>query len=70
MGDAKKSTTTTKRHEYTLSSPTNWVEINKAVQWARREKEAALGAESLRWDDAIGVEARDDEVVVFWDEEV
>ncbi len=70
MADALKRTVTTRRHEYVLSSPTNYAEVDKAVTWALSDLGAAQGKEMPTADTAVLVEARDDEVVVFWTEQV
>lgn len=48
------------RREYTLPNPTNWAEINKVVAALEQELE-----EEGYSDDRVTVEARDDEIV-FW----
>lgn len=50
-----------KRIEYFLPSPTNWAEVSKVISALNQE----LGEEESRWDDAVTVEARDEEIV-FW----
>jgi len=69
MGDALKRTITTRRHEYVLSSPTPFAEVGKAMTWAHRDLVEAKGEAAGEWDDAVMVEARDDQVVVWWSEE-
>lgn len=51
----------TARKEYTLPSPTNWVEVQKVFAVMRSE----LGDDRAQWDDAVHVEARDGEIA-FW----
>ena len=56
MADAIKRTVVRTRHEYVLRSPTFAQELEKAITWAKR------------WGDAYTVEARDDEIVIWWEE--
>lgn len=65
--DAEKRTVTTTRHEYILRSPPPIGELNKAVNWAFSDKTAAM-TEDRHADDAPTVEARDDEIVIYWEE--
>jgi hypothetical protein len=53
----------TTRVEYVLNSPANWAEVSKAFAAVHRE----LGEDRARWDDAAWVEARDEEVVVWFE---
>lgn len=67
MADATKRTVTTVRHEYVLPSPTYVGEMRKAIKWALSDK--ADGGPEDTFDDALTVEARDDEVVIWWEED-
>ena len=66
MAVCTSRTVTTTRREYVLPSPTNWGELGKALAAVRSE----LGDEAARWDDAVIVEARDDEIVIWHEREV
>ncbi len=66
MGNASRRIIITKRHEYYLKSPTNGVEINKAIGWALADMPEKLrGA-----DNSVTIEPRDDEVVIYWEEKI
>lgn len=65
MADAEKRTVVTTRHEYVLRSPTAVAEVGKAVAWAQ----ADMPEVRRSWDDSCMVEARDDEIVVWWEED-
>jgi hypothetical protein len=54
---------TTVRVEYYLPSPANWAEIGKTTSAINAE----LGEERARWDDAAWFEARDDEIVIWFE---
>ncbi len=60
MADWTSRIVTTVRKEYTLPSPTNWTEVGKVLAAIRSD----LSAERT-YDDTVRVEARDDEIV-FW----
>lgn len=60
-------TVTVTRHEYVLKSPAPWGEVGKAIASANQAMEAA--GKDPSYDDAAFIEARDDEVVLFWTEE-
>lgn len=64
MSDATKRTVTTTRHEYVLPSPTTAQELWKAINWAQSD----LPENRRSWGDAYMVEARDDEIVIWWEE--
>lgn len=51
------------RVEYTLESPTNWVEVTKVLAVLRQE------STPLGYDDSVHVEARDDEIVFWFEKE-
>lgn len=55
------------RHEYVLRSPAPWGEVGKAQAAASQDMKAA--GKDPSYDDAAHIEARDDEVIVFWIEE-
>jgi hypothetical protein len=55
------------RHEYVLKSPAPWGEVGKAQAAASQAMKAA--GKDPSYDDAAHIEARDDEVVIFWIEE-
>ena len=58
MADWTSQIVTTVRKEYTLPSPTNWVEVRKVLAAICND----LSAEQT-YDDTVRVEARDDEIV-------
>ena len=60
-------TVTITRHEYVLKSPAPRGEVDKAVAVANQAMEAV--GKNPSYDDAAYIEARDDEVVVYWIEE-
>lgn len=66
MADFMTRTKTITRHEYYLNSPTNAVELNKAISVAIR---AAEGAGFRMYDDTVKVESYDDKVLIYWEEE-
>lgn len=55
-----------KRVEYILRSGTPWGEVFKAFDAIRSD----LGDKAADWDDAAHVEARDDEIVIWYEREV
>lgn len=59
-------TVTVTRHEYVLKSPAPWGEVIKA--YAVAEQHMLAAGKDPSYDDAAHIEARDDEVVVFWTE--
>lgn len=64
MADVVKRTIVRTRHEYVLPSPTTAQELAKALRWVDRD----LGVEGSQYGDAYMVEARDDEIVVWFEE--
>lgn len=59
-----QNTVVTNTHEYRMDSPANHCDIRLALDLAESAmREAGLDPS---YDDAIKIEARDDEVVVFW----
>lgn len=64
MGDVTIRRVTTVRHEYALRSPVPVGEVEKAVQVAL----ANLPEERRGWADALMIEARDDEIVIWWEQ--
>ena len=65
MSDVEKRTIVTTRHEYVLRSPVAVAEVGKAVAWAQ----ADMPEVRRQWDDSGTVEARDEEIVVWWEED-
>jgi len=65
MADFGRRTVSTTRHEYVLDSPTNWGEMCKAAAVAIQEMPVRL----RDFDDTLLVEAGDDEVVIYWEDE-
>lgn len=63
--EASKRIIQTTRHEYVLRSGTVIGEFNKAVEWALND----MPEDRRRWDDALRIEARDDEIIIHWTEE-
>lgn len=64
MSSVTQRTVTTVRHEYAVRSPAAWADVSAAM----REAMVDLPEERKAYDDACTVEARDDEIVVWWDE--
>lgn len=64
MADCTWRTIHTARKEYSLPSPTNWAEVGKVFAMLRNE----LDERKAAFDDAVTVEARDGEIV-FWYEQ-
>lgn len=64
MSNVSKRTVTSTRHEYVVPSPACVADIQKAIDCAFRD----MPANRARYDDACTVEARDDEIVVWWPE--
>lgn len=60
MAEFTSRNVTEVRREYALPALTNWAEVNKVFAMLINE----LG-EQARWDDAVKVEARGEEIV-FW----
>lgn len=65
MSLVSKRTVVTTRHEYVVPSPVAVAEIAKAVAMAQ----ADMPEVRRHWDDSCTVEARDDEIVVWWEED-
>lgn len=63
MAEYYRREVNTTRVEFVLHSPANWAEVSKAFAAVHQE----LGDDRARWDDAAFVEARDDEVVVWFE---
>lgn len=59
MAEYSRRVVTTRHVEYYLPSPTNWAEVGKVFAAMRNE----LGEEAARWDDAVLIEANDEEIV-------
>jgi hypothetical protein len=68
MSSVETRSKTTKRHEYVTSAPAMWADIKEAMAFAARDREAK-GLEN-RWDDVIQVEGNEEEIVVFWVEDI
>jgi hypothetical protein len=67
--DAFYKSRVTRRHEYSLSSPTNAVEMDKAVSWARSDYQSANPNRTL-YDNTITIQSWDDKIIIYWEEEV
>lgn len=67
MADAIGGSITTKRWFYELRSPTNAVELDKAVQWASADYKKATG-DYPKFDDTIKIESSDETIRVYWDQ--
>lgn len=62
MADYTRHVRTTRRVEFTLRSPTNWCEVDKAFNAIKKE----IPPEMARYDDTVTVEAREDVVVISY----
>lgn len=62
MADYTSRTVTTTRKEYALRSPTNWAEVGKVIAVIEGELSA-----KRTYDNDVTVEARDDEIVFWFD---
>lgn len=68
MTDYGRREVTTTRVEYTIPAPAEgagyayWGPLRQAIYAIERE----LGDEAARWDDAVRIEARDDEIVLSY----
>lgn len=62
MSTVSKRTVTTTRHEYVVPSPAYASDMQKAIDRAMRE----MPVQRRGHGDAYTVEARDDEIVVWW----
>lgn len=67
MADFMTRTKTTARHEFYLETPTNAVEFGKALNAAEK---AALSAGVVVYDNTIKVDVGDDEVIIYWEEQL
>lgn len=67
MPSFDERTVTVVRHEYVLKSPAPWGEVGKAMAVATQAMESA--GKDPSYDNAAYLEARDDEVVLYWIEE-
>ena len=59
MADWSSRTVVTTIKEYTLPSPTNWVQVRQVLAVIEQE----LTEDRRRWDDTVTVAAHDDELV-------
>jgi hypothetical protein len=64
MSTVSKRTVTATRHEYVVPSPAARIDVEKAIAWALKD----MPEGRRRYDDACIVEARDDEIVIWWPE--
>lgn len=62
MSTVSKRTVTTTRHEYAVPSPATGVDLTTAIRMAL----ADMPQSRRHFDDAYFVEARDDEIVIWW----
>lgn len=67
MGDALRKTETTRRWIYDLRSPTNGVEIDKALHWAQQDYEKQTKMKPF-YDDTFHIMAYDEVIRIYWDE--
>lgn len=67
MANYSQRTVRTIRHETVLPSPTNWAELGKATSSIQQQIRAA-GIDP-DYDDIVTIEARDEEIVLYWTEE-
>lgn len=68
MADYTRREETTKKVIYVLPSPTNWTEIGKALTAVERErKDKGLPCD---YDDVVTIEAMDDEIHLWFNEDV
>jgi len=62
VSNVTKRTVTTTRHEYIVPSPACVADIHKAIDWAFTD----MPENRRLYDDACTVEARDEEIVIWW----
>ena len=60
MADFSQRTTKVTRHEWRLTLPSNWVELDKLLYSVK----AYVEAEGLKFNDSLTVEADDEEIRV------
>jgi hypothetical protein len=63
-------TTTTVRHEYVIPKESaNWAEVGKAFSAAKQDmnKDAGPGV-SYSGDDAVWVDADDENIIIYWED--
>lgn len=65
MSEVTKRTIATVRHEYVVPSPSARAEVEKAIALALQD----MPENRRSYDDACMVEARDDEVVIWWEDD-
>jgi L-rhamnose isomerase len=66
MAVFEKRARTVTTHEYVMPNPVNWVEYNKAMNYALQECESVKRKPAS--DDAIWVTHEDDEIIIYWEE--
>lgn len=69
MADYEKGQEVVTRVRYRLRTPTNAVEVSKMITAAAQERANQLGHHNASHlsDDALTVDVRDDEIVVWWE---
>lgn len=68
MGSAMHRVVTTERYEFTLHSPADHVEVNKALHWATKEFERVKGRK-VEFADDIWIEGDEESVTVYFTHE-
>lgn len=66
MGDATKKVQATYSHEYRLRTPTNAVEIGKAINWAGQDFLQERGR-PVEYDDDLLIRADEESVIVYFE---
>lgn len=70
MAAYEQRTTTTTRHEYVIGKESaNWAEVGKAFAACNADmnKDAPTGT-SYGGDDAVWVDADEDNIIIYWEE--
>jgi hypothetical protein len=66
VSEVEARVVTTHRHEFAVPSGAPYVELLKAIEWAKGERASAMPDVPCH-DDTFVVTARDDEVVVWFE---
>lgn len=70
MAAYEPRTTITTRHEYVIHKESaNWAEVGKAFAAAKQDMNSDLPQGTSRGgDDAVWVDANDEEIIIYWEE--